>query len=105
MVDLDGFKAVNDRLGHDAGDALLKAVGERLGGLVRDGDTLARLGGDEFVICADGLPGAAEAQRLGEKFVQAYRAPFEIDGQPCAVGLTVGYALAPLDGSRPEALL
>jgi diguanylate cyclase len=105
MVDLDGFKAVNDRLGHDAGDLLLKAVAERLRGLVRGGDTVARLGGDEFVICADALPGAGEAQRLGEKFVQAFRAPFSIDGQPCAVGLTVGYALAPLDGSDADALL
>jgi diguanylate cyclase len=105
MVDLDGFKAVNDRLGHDAGDLLLKAVAERLRGLVRGGDTVARLGGDEFVICADALPGAAEAHRLGEKFVQAFRAPFSIDGMPCAVGLTVGYALAPLDGSDADALL
>ncbi len=106
MVDLDGFKAVNDRLGHDAGDLLLKAVAERLRGLVRAGDSVARLGGDEFVICADGLPGASEAQRLGEKFVQAFhQAPFSIDGQPCEVGLTVGYALAPLDGSDADALL
>ncbi len=105
MVDLDGFKAVNDRLGHDAGDLLLKAVAERLRGLVRSGDTVARLGGDEFVICADALPGAGEAQRLGEKFVQAFRAPFSIDGQPCQVGLTVGYALAPQDGNDADALL
>jgi diguanylate cyclase len=105
MVDLDGFKAVNDRLGHDAGDLLLKAVAERLRTLVRAGDSVARLGGDEFVICADTLPGAGEAQRLGEKFAQAFRAPFSIDGQPCEVGLTVGYALAPLDGSDADALL
>ncbi len=105
MVDLDGFKAVNDRLGHDAGDLLLKAVAERLRGLVRGGDTVVRLGGDEFVICADALPGTAEAQRLGEKFVQAFGAPFSIDGQLCSVGLTVGYALAPLDGSDADALL
>jgi diguanylate cyclase len=105
MVDLDGFKAVNDRLGHDAGDLLLKAVAERLRGLVRGGDTVARLGGDEFVICADALPGAGEAQRLGEKLVEAFCAPFSIDGQPCSVGLTVGYALAPLDGNDVDALL
>jgi diguanylate cyclase len=105
MVDLDGFKAVNDRLGHDAGDLLLKAVAERLRGLVRGGDTVARLGGDEFVICADALPDPAAAHRLGEKFVQAFRAPFSIDGQSCQVGLTVGYALSPLDGSDADALL
>jgi diguanylate cyclase len=105
MVDLDGFKAVNDRLGHDAGDLLLKAVAERLRHRVRTGDTVARLGGDEFVICAAGLPGSTEAHRLGDKLVEAFRAPFEIDGQACAVGLTVGYALAPLDGQDPEGLL
>jgi diguanylate cyclase len=105
MVDLDGFKAVNDRLGHDAGDALLKAVAARLRRLVRAADSVARLGGDEFVIYAEGLPNSAEAHRLGQKLVEAFRAPFEIDGQSCPVGLTVGYALAPLDGRQPEALL
>jgi diguanylate cyclase len=105
MVDLDGFKAVNDRLGHDAGDLLLRAVAERLRGLVRGGDSVARLGGDEFVVCADALPDGVQAQRLGEKFVQAFHEPFLIGGAPCAVGLTVGYALAPLDGRDADALL
>jgi diguanylate cyclase len=105
MADLDGFKAVNDRLGHDAGDLLLKAVAQRLGAAVRAGDTVARLGGDEFVVCATALPDAAQAQRLGEKLVQALQAPFSIGGHACQVGLTVGYALAPLDGIDAEALL
>jgi diguanylate cyclase len=105
MVDLDGFKAVNDRLGHDAGDVLLMAVAARLRRRVRAGDTVARLGGDEFVVCADALTGSDEAQRLGEKLVEAMCEPFQINGHECRVGLTAGYALAPLDGSDPDALL
>ena len=105
MADLDGFKAVNDRLGHDAGDLLLKAVAQRLGAAVRTQDTVARLGGDEFVVCATALPDAMQAQRLGEKLAQALRAPFSIDGHPCQLGLTVGYALAPLEGLDADVLL
>ncbi|HET9976450.1 MAG TPA: diguanylate cyclase [Burkholderiaceae bacterium] len=105
MVDLDGFKAVNDRLGHDAGDLLLMAVTKRLRRMVRAGDTVARLGGDEFVICADALPNAEEVHRLGEKMVAAFHLPVEIGGHACAVGLTVGYAIAPFDGRDPDALL
>jgi diguanylate cyclase len=105
MADLDGFKAVNDRLGHDAGDLLLKAVALRLVAAVRTDDTVARLGGDEFVVCAGALPDAAQAQRLGQKLVQALQAPFFVGGHTCQVGLTVGYALAPLDGGDAESLL
>jgi diguanylate cyclase len=105
MADLDGFKAVNDRLGHDAGDLLLKAVAQRLAAAVRAGDTVARLGGDEFVVCATALPDATQAQRLGEKLAQAMHAPFRIDGHECQVGLTVGYALAPLEGVDADVLL
>lgn len=105
LVDLDGFKAVNDRLGHDAGDALLVAVARRLEGLLRNSDTVARLGGDEFVIVATRLPGDAEAQALGRKLLAGFQLPFQIAGQECRVGLTVGYALAPLDGSDALSLL
>ncbi len=105
LVDLDGFKAVNDRLGHDAGDALLVAVARRLESLVRASDTVARLGGDEFVVVATRLPGDAEAQALGRKLLAGFAQPFEVAGQACRVGLTAGYALAPLDGSDALSLL
>ena len=105
LVDLDGFKPINDRLGHDAGDAVLVAVARRLEGLVRHSDTVARLGGDEFVIVATRLPGDVEAQALGRKLLAGFQQPFQVAGQECRVGLTVGYALAPLDGSDALGLL
>ena len=105
LVDLDGFKPVSDRLGHDAGDALLVAVARRLEGLVRISDTVAHLGGDEFVIVATRLPGDAEAQALGRKLLDGFQLRFQVAGQDCRVGLTVGYALAPLDGVDALSLL
>ncbi len=105
LLDLDGFKAVNDRLGHDAGDELLKLVAERLRAPLRHRDVVARLGGDEFVVMATDLPGDDEARRLGHKLLDAIAAPFTVRGETCRIGLTVGYALAPLDGHDADSLL
>jgi diguanylate cyclase (GGDEF)-like protein len=105
LADLDGFKPVNDRLGHDAGDELLVQVGRRLRDKLRDDDVVARLGGDEFVILVAGLPGEAAALRLGDKLLRALDAPFVVSGQVCRVGLTIGYALAPHDGHAAGDLL
>lgn len=105
LLDLDGFKPVNDRLGHDAGDALLVQVGQRLRQQLRKADTVARLGGDEFVVMAAGMAGEAEAMTLGRKLLAAFDAPFDIGGQACRVGLTIGFALAPHDGNSAEDLL
>lgn len=105
LLDLDGFKPVNDRLGHDAGDALLVQVGQRLRAQVRQGDLVARLGGDEFVIMAPGIPGEAEALVLGRKLLDAFLQPFDVGGQACKVGLTIGFALAPHDGIHADDLL
>ena len=105
MLDLDGFKPVNDRLGHDAGDTLLIQVGQRLRGQLRGGDVVARLGGDEFVVMASSLAGEADAHALGRKLLEAIAAPFHLGGQPCSVGLTIGYALAPVDGHDARTLL
>lgn len=103
--DLDGFKAVNDRLGHDAGDELLQAVAQRLRAQLRARDVVARQGGDEFVILACDLPSEQVAWQVGRKLVEAFRQPFEIRGQSCRVGLTLGFALAPLDGADDATLL
>jgi diguanylate cyclase (GGDEF)-like protein len=105
LIDLDGFKAVNDRLGHDAGDELLKAAGQRLGALLRQHDVVARLGGDEFVVVAHHVQAEADAWQLGEKMVRAFDQPFAVLGQTCRVGLTTGFALAPQDGRMAGDLL
>ncbi len=105
LLDLDGFKAINDRLGHDAGDDLLVGVAKRLKSLLRASDTIARLGGDEFVVVALHLPNEIEARRLGQKLLDGIGAPFDVAGQTCHVGLTVGYALAPRDGLHAAELL
>jgi diguanylate cyclase (GGDEF)-like protein len=105
MLDLDGFKPINDRLGHEAGDALLVQVGQRLRRNLRGSDMVARLGGDEFVIMAAGLPGEADAQRVGAKLLRAFDQPFDVAGQSCLVGITIGFALAPHDGADAASLL
>jgi diguanylate cyclase len=105
VLDLDGFKPINDRLGHDAGDTLLVQVAHRLRQLLRGGDVVARVGGDEFVVIGAGMRRDADAQGLGQKLLDAFRQPFDVAGQRCSVGLTVGYALAPHDGSDAATLL
>ena len=105
MLDLDGFKPINDRLGHDAGDELLVQVSQRLRQQLRRDDVVARLGGDEFVILAAGLANDAEAMDLGHKLLDAFNQPFDLEGQECCVGLTIGLALAPQDGRDPRDLL
>ncbi|WP_119157161.1 diguanylate cyclase [Caldimonas tepidiphila] len=106
MLDLDGFKQVNDTHGHEVGDELLLAVAQRLQAQLRASDVVARLGGDEFVVMAEGLPGERQAREIGTKLIEAFRMPFELAGGPvCRVGLTVGYVLVPLDGDDPAELL
>ncbi len=101
MIDLDGFKAVNDGHGHAEGDRLLGAVAERLRSRIRQHDLLARLGGDEFVLVAEGLQHAGQARELGAKLLGAFDTPL-LPGRPdLALGLTAGCVFvehaAPLD--------
>ncbi|HMW23184.1 MAG TPA: diguanylate cyclase [Burkholderiaceae bacterium] len=105
LLDLDGFKPVNDRLGHDAGDELLVGVAVRLRGCVRESDLVARVGGDEFVVVVDGLPDGEMAQRIGQKLLAAFEAPFQVADDSCCVGATIGYALSPSDARLSEELL
>lgn len=105
LMDLDGFKPVNDTFGHDVGDALLVAVAERMRRLVRASDKVCRLGGDEFVIVADHLTREADARTLGNKLLAAFDEPFVVHGQVCEVGLTIGYAMSPTHGATLDDLL
>src|SRR5262249_26498694 len=97
-LDLDHFKAVNDSLGHPAGDALLKLVAERLTGMLRIGDTVARIGGDEFVVLQIGIRRQDEARLLAHRIVRTLSPPYVIDSQEVRIGASVGIALAPHDG-------
>ena len=105
LLDLDGFKPINDSLGHEAGDELLVGVAQRLRSVVRSSDLVCRLGGDEFVLAVPDLPGDDEAAALGAKLLAAFEQPFMASGQLCRVGLTVGYALAPHDEATLADLL
>jgi len=101
LLDLDRFKEVNDTLGHAAGDGLLRAVGERLRGLLRRSDTVARLGGDEFTLLIPDLKDVNAVENFAAKVLRAFEAPFEVEGRPtsvtASVGVTVGLGLA-VDG-------
>lgn len=104
-LDLDRFKEVNDTLGHPIGDALLRAVTERLQDEVRETDTLSRLGGDEFAIVQSGAELPGDARALAGRLVAALSRPFQIEGHQVVIGTSIGIALAPGDGNDPDALL
>ncbi|NNG23578.1 bifunctional diguanylate cyclase/phosphodiesterase [Telluria aromaticivorans] len=106
FIDLDGFKLVNDGLGHNAGDELLKVVGERMGLCLRRNDTLARFGGDEFVILLPDLSGDPMAiTPLLEKVRQAVTEPVEVEGQEVQVSCSMGVVLYPRDGLDANTLM
>lgn len=105
LVDLDDFKAVNDSLGHAAGDTLLQLVAEKLRELAAPGDIVARLGGDEFLICHLETAGTSSSDRFGQALLAAYAAPQLIDGKPRHIGLSIGYARYPEDGSTIDQLM
>ena len=103
-IDLDGFKHVNDSLGHNAGDQLLCAVAERLGGQLRYG-SLARVGGDEFVAVLERMRTPASARGIVERILAVMRDPFVVDGTTLNVTPSIGVAHFPQDGDDAEALI
>jgi diguanylate cyclase (GGDEF)-like protein len=105
FIDLDGFKAVNDTLGHAAGDEVLRLAATRFRCAVRASETLARFGGDEFVVLIEGLAEAAGARRTAQRLVAAMRAPFTIDGKEVRVTPSIGIAVFPDDGGDGDELL
>jgi diguanylate cyclase (GGDEF)-like protein len=104
-LDLDQFKAVNDTFGHLAGDKLLKIVADRLRGLVRETDTIARMGGDEFVIVQGPIRDPADATSLAQRIIALISEPYDIDGHQAVIGASIGIAVGPGDGLRPDRLL
>ena len=105
MLDLDEFKPVNDRLGHAAGDQLLRLVTARTLEVLRASDTLARLGGDEFVLVLPDLATLAEAEAIFGRLLDCLAQPYVLEGETVRVTATLGFTLYPLDASDPDTLL
>ncbi len=103
-IDLDGFKGVNDRLGHDMGDRLLVHFAQRLKGAVRESDTVCRQGGDEFVVLLPGLEDVEGACSVARKILATAATPFDLAGEPLSIGLSGGIAVFPAHGNTFEEL-
>jgi len=105
FLDLDGFKNINDTLGHDVGDKLLKQVAGRLSGHVRSADLIARQGGDEFIIVMGRLSASTAALRLAEELLAACTESFLIEGEPVYLSASIGISFYPQDGGSTAELL
>jgi diguanylate cyclase (GGDEF)-like protein len=105
LVDLDGFKEVNDTLGHTNGDRLLQQVASRLTEVVPSADTVARLGGDEFAVLVPAVAGDEAAVAIGEALRDALREPFTLQGIPVLTDASVGIAIGPRQGDDPDTLI
>jgi len=105
LLDLDVFKAVNDTLGHDIGDQLLKAVAERLKSCVREVDTVARMGGDEFTVLLEGASGEQDIARVAERILEAIAQPLVLDGHAVSVTASIGITVYPFDDHGIDDLL
>lgn len=105
FIDLDGFKGINDRLGHTAGDEVLEIMGRRLKQLVRSADTAARLGGDEFGLVLQQISGREDAALVAGKVLEAICGPFVIRGERCRIGASIGISLYPEHGASADELI
>jgi len=104
-LDLDGFKQINDTLGHGAGDALLRTIAGRLKKTVREEDTVARLGGDEFVIALPHIRSAGDAEKMAMKVIDAVSQPCDIEGQTVCMTTSAGIGIYPAHGQDVETLM
>jgi diguanylate cyclase (GGDEF)-like protein/PAS domain S-box-containing protein len=105
FIDLDGFKAINDNLGHDAGDLLLKATAERLMKCVRESDTVARLGGDEFTVIMPLLEGIDGATLVASRILKSLTMAFDLNGQEGRVSASIGISMFPAQAGDAQQLL
>ena len=105
FIDLDGFKDVNDTLGHDAGDYVLKQVADRLLACVRASDTVARVGGDEFLIIANGIHVPKNAEQIAKKLINSVSQPINFHGGQAVVGASIGIAFCPNDSQDMDHLI
>lgn len=105
FLDLDRFKAVNDTLGHAAGDDLLLEVAVRVQSVLRETDTLARFGGDEFVVLCEGIDSQRAVDALATRISHVFTEPFEIQDHPVSIGVSIGVAVMEDDLASPESLL
>lgn len=105
FIDIDRFKVINDSLGHEAGDQLLRALGERLANTLRRSDTVARLGGDEFTVMLEGVRHADEAAVTAKHILRAFSEHIEVGGRELAVSASIGIAIYPGDGEDFGTLL
>jgi diguanylate cyclase (GGDEF)-like protein/PAS domain S-box-containing protein len=105
FIDLDKFKPINDELGHEAGDIVLKTVSRRLGECIRASDTVARVGGDEFVIILNKLDKAESAAQVADKIISSLTQPIDVGATDCTVGASIGISLFPADADSPEGLV
>lgn len=105
FVDLDHFKTINDRLGHEGGDVVLRAVARRLASGVRDGDLVGRLGGDEFIVICEGIDHEDDAARIAQKLQALFEQPLAYSGLPVGVQASIGISLYPRDGTDVRSLL
>ena len=105
FLDLDGFKSINDTLGHNVGDLLLKAVASRLTKCLRGSDIISRLGGDEFTVILPAIPGREEAAKVAEKICTAIMQPFILEEHTVSVTTSIGISLYPIDGQESDILV
>jgi diguanylate cyclase (GGDEF)-like protein len=104
-MNLDRFKVINDSLGHEAGDVLLRQVAERLRAQSREGDTVARVGGDEFVVLMENCWNSADVSACAQRLVEQLSVPYLLDQKDCHVTLSIGISTFPADGSDSQSLL